>query len=101
MSFQDVDIKDLNIERIKDFVGQHSCMTLHNPNGELFQGNEDEKGLFIDVPTLNGLVTIYDNLNKQNKNKFNDVLQSEYKLAHLLDKMWDVLDHDPNKMGIF
>ena len=101
MSFQDVDITDLNIEQIKDFVSQQSCMTLHNPNGELFQGNEDEKGLFIDIQTLNGLVTIYNHLNKQNKNKFNEVLQSEYKLAHLLDKMWDVLDHDPNKTGIF
>jgi len=91
MSFQDVNIKKLTIEKVKEFVKGHSLMIIHNPEGDLFQA-EDERGrkvgLLIDVQSLNCMATVYDNLKENNKGRFNDVLQDEYKLASLLDKMW-------------
>lgn len=91
MSFQDVQLKQLTIETIKDFVRQHSYMVVHNPGGELFQAeneNGDKTGLLVDVQSLSLLSQIYDNLNPTNQSRFNTVLQDEYKFANLLDKMW-------------
>ena len=91
MSFQDVNIKDLTIEKIKEFVEGHSLMIIHNPGGDLFQAENErgEKvGLLIDVQSLNVMATVYDHLKEKTKENFNDVLQDEYKLASLLDKMW-------------
>lgn len=91
MSFQDVQLKQLTIETIKDFVRQRSYMVVHNPGGELFQAeneNGDKTGLLVDVQSLSLLSQIYDNLNPTNQSRFNTVLQDEYKFANLLDKMW-------------
>lgn len=92
MSFQDVQLKSLTIDIIKDRVRQHSYVTVHNPGGDLFQAKDEEgnkTGLLIDVQSLNLLSKIYDALNDVNKAKFNSVLQDEYKFASLLNHMWE------------
>ena len=85
---QTVEIKDLTIELICEFVEAHSLMYLINPGGELFQG---ENGLLIDVQSLNLIKTIHDALKPSNQAKFNTLLQSEYKLASFLDDMWSMV----------
>jgi len=88
MNNQEVQLKDLTIDRIKSFVSEHSLMILKNPNGELFQ---NESGLLIDVQSLNLMKTIYDKLSEKNQNTFNSVLQNEYKLARFIDGMWGLV----------
>lgn len=85
MSFQDINLKDLTINTLKEFKEKHSLMMLHNPGGELFQA---EDGLCLDVQSINVLTVIYDNLSEKNQARFNDIIHSEYKFANILDKMW-------------
>ena len=91
MSFQDVNIKDLTIEKIREFVKGHSLMIIHNPGGDLFQAEDEEGnkvGLLLDVQSLNLITKVFEAVSQKHKDRFNEFLQEEYKLASLLDKMW-------------
>ena len=82
-----VQLKNLTIDVLKEYLEGQSYITLLNPGGDLFQAG----GLLIDVQSINVLVTIYNALKAPGQAKFNDVLQSEYKLARLLDSMWEMV----------
>lgn len=103
-----VQLKELTIGTIQEFVHDHCAMIVLNPGGELFQGSmkaylpEDAeefehtggpKGILIDVQRLNVIKTVHAHLaktkgEKEVEEKFNNILQDEYKFANLLDKMW-------------
>ena len=85
MSQHDINLKDLTIAKIREFVSEHSFMCLRNPGGELFQC---EDGLIVDVQSLSLLSLIYDTINEENKERFRKRLNNEYMLAQLFDKMW-------------
>jgi len=88
-----VTIKHLTIDFLKSAVKQHACFCIENQGGELFQHPESEEvpenSLLVDVQSANVLCVIYNALNDKHKADFNNVLQNEYKLASLIEKMWD------------
>lgn len=88
-----VPIKQLTIDFLKSAVKQHSCFCIENQGGNLFQHPETEEipenSLLVDVQSANVLCIVYNALSSKNQARFNSMLQNEYKLASLLDKMWD------------
>ena len=85
-----VELKDLSLKKIQEFVNSHQAMRLINPGGELFQYTENgtNMGIFIDVQSLNLMLKVYDTINEKNKENFQSFLNDEYRLASMLDKMW-------------
>lgn len=91
-----VQIKQLTIDHIKNSVIQRACFCVFNPGGDLFQHPANENGipencLLLNIQSSKAINLIYDALNLQNQNKFNAMLQDEYKFANFLDKMWDMV----------
>ncbi len=90
---KNVSIKQLTIDFLKSAVSQHTCFCIGNQGGELFQHPETEEipenSLLVDVQSANVMCIVYNALSDKNKANFNNVLQNEYKLASLLDKMWE------------
>jgi hypothetical protein len=72
----------------QEFVSQHSMMIIDNEGGDLFPKDPEWGGFIIDVQSLNVLSVVYDALSEPNQAKFDSILQSEYKFANMLDKMW-------------
>ena len=85
-----VELKDLSLKKIQEFVNSHQAMRLINPGGELFQYTENgtNMGILIDIQSLNLILKVYDAINEKNKENFHLFLNDEYKLASMMDKMW-------------